>query len=95
MRMDPFLKMNVFFVITTIVVLLVGALVVVILVYVARLVRTLNQIAIDVEEEAQEIRGDISELRTKAKKEGLKLSQLLSFFGLRRPVAARKPRKKS
>lgn len=95
MRMDPFLKMNVFFVVTTIVVLLVGALIVVILVYVARLVRALSQIATDVEEEAQEIRADLGEARAKVKKEGLKLSQLLSFFGLRRSSAPRKPRKKT
>lgn len=79
--MDEFFKMDIFFVVTTGVVVFVGILTCVALIYLISLFRTLDRIASQVHEEAEEIRADLDEMRTKTRREGLRLVHLLTFFG--------------
>ena len=79
--MDPFLKMDIFFAVTTVVVVLFGVLSCVALACLIRLFITLNRIASEVHEEAEEIRADLDVMRRKTKREGLRLAHLLTFFG--------------
>lgn len=91
--MDQFYKMDVFFVVTTIAVVIVAVLICIALFYIVRLLSTFNRIANEVEEETQELRGDLDDLRIKAKKEGLRLGHLVSFFGKgTKRIASRKKR---
>ncbi len=79
--MDSFIKMDIFFFVTTLVVVVLGVLFSVALVYLIRLFRTLDRIANQVNEEATGIRADLDELRGKVKHEGLRLGHLITFFG--------------
>ncbi|KND49330.1 MAG: hypothetical protein AB203_02945 [Parcubacteria bacterium C7867-008] len=79
--MDPFLQMHIFFLVTTIVVVALGVLSCVALVYLILLFRTVERIANHVNEEAEEIRADLDDVRRKAKREGLRLGHLITFFG--------------
>ena len=77
--MTDFLKMDIFFVVATVATVLIAALVIVLLVYAVRLMRTLNRIGEEVEEEAKAIREDIEDARTSVR--GFSLSQAFSLFG--------------
>jgi|CXWL01.1.fsa_nt_gi uncharacterized membrane protein (DUF106 family) len=91
--MNEFLKMDVFFVVTTVIAIIVGILVCVVLYYFARFLRTLNRIADEIEEETQVIRADIREARDNIKREGVRLRDLFSFFGKSaRKMVSRKKR---
>ncbi|MDB5265688.1 MAG: hypothetical protein JWM39_401 [Parcubacteria group bacterium] len=79
--MDPFLQMHIFFFVTTVVVVIFGVLSCVALVYLVLLFRTLNRFANTVHEETEEIRADLDDMRRKAKREGLRLGHLITFFG--------------
>ncbi|CAN5738557.1 hypothetical protein BH11PAT2_BH11PAT2_00280 [soil metagenome] len=78
--MNEFLKMDVFFVVTTIAVVIVGVLVCVVLFYLAQFLKTANRIATEVEEETGAIRADLDEMRSGIKR-GLRFVPLFSFFG--------------
>jgi len=75
--MDAFLQMDIFFIVTTVVVVVIGVFVALVLFYVVRLLRTLERIARDVEGEAKAIISDIDDVRAKARIEGFKVGQLL------------------
>ncbi len=79
--MDPFLQMHIFFLVTTIVVVALGVLGCIALIALILLFRTLDRIATNVHEETEEIRADLNDMRKKAKREGLRLGHLLTFFG--------------
>lgn len=79
--MDAFLKMDIFFCVTTIVVVVLGVLSCIALYFLIRLFRTLDRIANQVNEETEEIRADLHEMRAKTRREGLRLQHLLTFFG--------------
>jgi len=70
METAAFLKMDIFFVVTTTVVALVGLLLIVILVYVMRIVKDISEISHMVKHEARELAKDIGEV-TKEVKEGV------------------------
>ncbi|MDB5190294.1 MAG: hypothetical protein JWN49_620 [Parcubacteria group bacterium] len=72
--------MDIFFVVATIALVIVGILVCVVLVYVARFLNTANRIAVEVEEETEAIRADLDEMRGGIKR-GLRFVPLFSFFG--------------
>ncbi len=78
--MNELFKMDIFFVVATITIVIVGILVCVVLVYVARFLNTANRIANDVQEETESIRADLSEMRHDIKR-GLRFVPLFSFFG--------------
>lgn len=90
--MDEFFKMDIFFVVTTVVVVVLGVLSCVALVYLIRLFRTLDRIASQVHEETEEIRADLDEMRAKTRREGLRLVHLLTFFGKTAKRASKKKR---
>ena len=70
--MDPFLKMDVFFVVTTLAVLVLTVLVCLVLYRLWQFIGTLNQIAGQVADETKVIREDIADLRRTVKSEGNK-----------------------
>jgi hypothetical protein len=78
--MSDLLKMDIFFVVTTIAVVLLTLLVAIALYYVIRLLRTLDRIGEQIEEEAAALRADLNEVRSSAKKQGLKIKELATFF---------------
>lgn len=90
--MDSFIKMDIFFVTTTVVVVVLGVLACVALFYLIRLFRTLDRIAGQVHEETVEIRADLDEMRRKTKREGLRIQHLLTFFGKTAKRAKKKAR---
>lgn len=94
--MDDFTQMHVFFAVTTAAVILVTAFVCATLVALFRFLRTLERIAGHVEEEAQEIREDLDELRS-GLKNGFRFVPWFSFFGKTAKRVSRKkaPRKES
>lgn len=89
--MDAFFKMDIFFVIAAIGFVILAILIAVILVYVIQLLRTLNRVADNVEDEAQSLRKDLDAARAHVKRGGL---GLLSFFGFARKAGTRLLKKK-
>ena len=89
--MDPFLKMDIFFVVTTVAVVLLTGIFTLIAIQVVRILKHVERIAALVEEEAEEIRGDIAAVRAKVKEEGMKAAlSFASWF----PFGKRRGRKK-
>jgi len=78
--MDDFLKMDIFFVVATLLVLIVGALITIVLLQLIRILRTLERIAADVEGEAKVLIADMDDVRVKVRAEGFKLAHMLSLF---------------
>ena len=78
--MNDFLKMDIFFVITTGVVLLVGSLSLIALYYVVRILRSVDHLAQNVSEESDDLRTDIRDLRTRVREEGMKMQHLVDFL---------------
>ncbi len=91
--MDNFLKMDVFFVVTTVVAVIGGILVIIAMYYVVKILRNLDEVMKNVQEESSEIRMDINLLRKKARDEGMKIKHIADFFGT---IASRRtsPRQK-
>lgn len=79
--MNEFLKMDVFFVVATIGFVILAVLLCIALVYVIRLLRTLDEIAHTVEDEALALREDLDEARASIKRGGSSLLSLLGFAG--------------
>jgi hypothetical protein len=79
--MAEFIKMDVFFVVTTIAVVLVGTLLGVALFYVIRILRNVEHVSERVAEESDYIKSDLEELRTNVRKEGAKFKHFADFFG--------------
>jgi len=88
--MDEFLKMDVFFMVTTASVLILTALVGFLVVRLMRVLATIERIVDSAEKEAERVREDIQDLRTKARKEGLQLRHILGFLG-----GIKKPKRRS
>ena len=79
-HMDDFLKMDVFFVVTTAAVLTGGALALVALLYVIKILRNVDNVVRNVSEESDSMRGDIAILRGKIRDEGMKWKHVADFF---------------
>ncbi len=78
--MNDFLKMDVFFVVATIALVLVTALVCIALWYAIRVLRSLERISLHVEAEAVELRADLDEARLAAKTEARKFLGIVRAF---------------
>jgi len=89
--MDDFLKMDIFFAATTAVVLLGGAVLIVGLVYVVRILRNFDHLSRNISEESDHVRSDIAVLRSRIRDEGMKVKHWLDFFDR---FSARRSRKK-
>ena len=79
--MDEFLKMDTFFVIASIGFVVLIVLVAVALYFVIRLVRTLNRVALTVEEEAHALKSDLDDARASIRRGGNGLLSLFGFAG--------------
>ena len=78
--MNQFLQMDIFFFVTTIVVIGIGILVGFILWRILRILGYIEEISKDVSEESGLLREDMAQLRGRIKHEGFKLHFLSSFF---------------
>jgi uncharacterized membrane protein YqiK len=84
--MDDFLKMDVFFVVATLALVVVSVMIAVFLFYAIRVVRTADRLGTLVEKEFALIKGDIDDARLAAKREA---GQLLALISTVRKIAAR------
>lgn len=78
--MDEFLKMDIFFLVTTVAVVVLTILLVVICVRVLRILKNIERISLMVEEEGQNLRTDIAEVRARVRNEALKIAHVLEFL---------------
>lgn len=92
--MSEFLKMDIFFVVTTIVTLVAGVFVIVALYYLVRILKSVDHLAQNVSTESDNIKEDLILLRTKMREEGTKIKHFSDFFAgiMRRKQARRKVR---
>jgi ABC-type multidrug transport system fused ATPase/permease subunit len=87
--MDSLIKSDIFFVITTFIVVVVGGLIALVLVYLVRILADVKKLSQKVREEGERMVLDIEGLRENIKKNTIKLSDILSF-GLFRKSRVRK-----
>jgi hypothetical protein len=80
--MDEFLKMDIFFVVTTVAVAIMTILLALVLIRVLRILKNIEDISLMVEEEGQKLREDIAEVRTRVKEEGLRAKHFLEFLSI-------------
>lgn len=92
--MDTVFKADIFFVVTTIVVCVVGLLISLVLVYLIRILRDVKKLSQKVRQEGERIVLDIEDLHENIKKNTIKLSDILSFGFFKKKVG-RKHIKKS
>jgi hypothetical protein len=78
--MQEFLKMDVFFVVTTFAVVLVSVGLVVVLIYVIRILKDMKILSTKAKDEGERILEDVSAFREETEKKGASLSKLFSFF---------------
>ena len=79
--MNEFLKMDIFFVVTTIVVILIGALTAYILWRLQRILKNIEHISEQVANESDIIRQDLADLRSNIKSGKGRLRSLFGFLG--------------
>ncbi len=94
--MNDFLKMDIFFAVTTIVVAFCGIFGIVALYFVIRILNNIKKLSEIAIEEANEIRDDIDGVRTKIKEEGIRFKTVLDFFSsmlVNTPKRTRKSKK--
>lgn len=84
--MDDFLKMDIFFGVTTVAVVVVSVLLAMVLIRLLRILKTVDQVTEIVQDEAEGIRDDIREVRATVKRETVKAGQVLGLLtGLAKP----------
>jgi hypothetical protein len=88
--MDEFLKMDIFFVVTTVAVVVVSVLLAFVLIRVLRILKNIEDISLMVEAEGEKLREDIAHVRAKVKEEGVRVTHLFDFLGAGKPKRARK-----
>lgn len=77
--MNEFLKMDIFFVVSTIAVVVVSVLVAYALIRILRILRSVEQISETVSDEAVLVRADVAQLRHNVRQEGFKLKHMSRF----------------
>ena len=94
--MSDFLKMDIFFAVTTAAVFFAGLMILVALYYMIGILRSVDHVAKNVAKESDSVRGDVAVLRAKIREEGMRVGHLVDFFlGMRERKAARHERKKN
>ena len=78
--MNDFAKMDVFFVVTTVVVVMLGIVVSLVLFRIWRILGNVEEISNMISEEGSLVRKDIAEMRASVKREGLRLQFVGRFF---------------
>ena len=81
--MNEFLKMDIFFIVTTLVVVMLGIVVTFILFRVWRILGHIEDISRDISEESALLRNDVAQMRARIKTEGFKFAHIMSLFGSR------------
>ncbi len=81
--MNDFLKMDIFFVVTTLVVLALGIFVTLILFRVWRILGHVEDISREFSEESTLFRNDVALMRARIKSEGFKFAHIASLFSSR------------
>ena len=92
--MNEFLKMDIFFVVTTVAVVLISLLLVFVLIRVLRILKNVQDISLLVEEEGQRLREDIAHVRESVMEEGVRLKHIMSLLGLGAKIKKRTSKKK-
>ncbi|MDB5237909.1 MAG: hypothetical protein JWM46_179 [Candidatus Kaiserbacteria bacterium] len=77
--MNDFLKMDVFFLVSTLAVIVIAGLLAFALVRVLRILRRVEEISETVSDEAVLVRADVAEMRANVKQEGFKMLHLARF----------------
>lgn len=78
--MNTLVHADIFFFVTTIVVVIVGIALTIALIYLAKVFSDIREITKQVKEETILFRGDIAGLREDVKREGFRLERLMMFF---------------
>ncbi len=78
--MNQFLEMDIFFLITTIVVIATGAALAFVLVRIWKILGHVERISRDVSEESALLRSDIDDLRTNIREEGFKAKHIAGIY---------------
>jgi biopolymer transport protein ExbB/TolQ len=78
--MDDFLKMDIFFAITTFVVVVWGLIGAILLIVVIRVLRHIERLSRTVADGAEDIRGDLDDFRANVREEGVRLKHIYEFF---------------
>ncbi|MBY0110557.1 hypothetical protein K2Y00_00920 [Patescibacteria group bacterium] len=79
--MDDFLKMDVFFIVTTLAVVLVTGLIAYAVYRFIKVLEVLERIAQSAEVEAHKLQEDLEHFRTKIRKKGITLRSVVKFLG--------------
>jgi uncharacterized protein YoxC len=79
--MNEFLKMDVFFAITSVVTIILAVLIIILLVYLIKFVKNIKYISDKARTETDNLSQDIQTLRENIHREGFKVKHVLSFFG--------------
>lgn len=87
--MDEFLKMDIFFMVTTLFVAVLTVFLALVFIRVLRILKNIEDISALAHEEGQKIRDDIAGVRAKVKEEGLRAKHMLDFLSL-----GKRPRRK-
>jgi hypothetical protein len=87
--MSDFLKQDIFFFITTVAVIVLTLLLGLLLIYLIRIAKTLDEITKRVRQETDIIVDEVGELRAKIKREGIKIRHFAKFFSAFRPPKKR------
>jgi len=78
--MTEFIKADVFFFVTTVAIVLLAVLFAVFMFYLIGIMRNVRDISALAKDERKNIKGDIAELRTNIKREGLRFKHLADFI---------------
>jgi hypothetical protein len=89
--MSDFLKMDIFFAVTTVAVIVLTFLLTLVLIRVLGVLRKIDEVATLVKEEGQQLREDIQNVRESVTEGGLRIGHLFGFLS---GVTKRKPRAK-
>ncbi len=92
--MTDFLKMDIFFVVTTVAVLVISLLLVFVLIRVLRILKSVENISNLVGEEGEKLREDIAQVRESVKTEGVRIKHLIGLLGLGASFKKRAGKKK-
>ncbi len=78
--MNEFLKMDIFFAITTFVVAFWGIIGIIALYYIIRILKNIDRLSQLAVEEADELRDDIADIRSHIRDEGIRFKSVVDFF---------------
>ncbi len=78
--MNQFVQMDIFFVVTTLVVLAIGVVTVLIMLRIWRILGYVERISREISEESALLRADVAHLRANIQQDGFKFTHFMRFF---------------